>query len=70
MNTENNHTAAPPVLSIEQFCQSHSISRAFFNKLRQSNQAPDLIMVGRRVLISTEAAADWRNRHTVKAARP
>ncbi|MDZ4254849.1 MAG: hypothetical protein U1A72_19940 [Sulfuritalea sp.] len=67
MGTENNQPAASPVLSIEQFCQSHSISRAFFNKLRQSNQAPDLILVGRRVLISTEAAAAWRARFTVRA---
>jgi hypothetical protein len=28
-----------------------------------------LIKVGRRVLISFEAAAEWRNRHTVKVNR-
>jgi predicted DNA-binding transcriptional regulator AlpA len=62
-------TAAPPVRvqTVEQFCEAHSISRAFFNKLCKQGQAPDLIRVGRRVLISDEAAGAWRSRHTVVA---
>lgn len=66
METRNDQSMSTPVQSIEQFCQSHSISRAFFNKLRQMNQAPDLILIGRRVLISNEAAAAWRARFTVR----
>jgi predicted DNA-binding transcriptional regulator AlpA len=62
-------TASHPVhvLTVDQFCEVHSISRAFFNKLRKQGQAPDLIRVGRRVLISDEAAGAWRLRHTVVA---
>ena len=66
VNAENHQATQNPVLSIDDFCQSHGISRAFFNKLRQSNQTPDLIIVGRRVLISSEAAAAWRDRFTVR----
>lgn len=54
-----------PVMSINQFCQSHEISRQFFNKLNKSGGGPAIIKIGRRVLISTEAAAEWRARHTV-----
>jgi hypothetical protein len=55
-------------MTIEEFCEAHKISRGFLNILRQRGEAPDFIKVGRRVLISSEAAADWRNRHTVRAA--
>jgi predicted DNA-binding transcriptional regulator AlpA len=47
--------------SVEQFCESHgNISRSFFYKLLAAGQGPRLMKVGRRVLISEEAAADWR----------
>jgi hypothetical protein len=47
--------------SVEQFCEAHgNISRAFFYKLVASGRGPRLMNVGRRVLISEEAAADWR----------
>ncbi len=50
-----------PAFSIEQFCESHgNISRAYFYKLVASGLGPRLMRVGRRVLISQEAAADWR----------
>jgi hypothetical protein len=69
MRTEPNQSTPAPVQTVEQFCEAHRISRAFFNKLCNQGQAPDLIKVGRRVLISFEAAAEWRNRHTVKVNR-
>jgi predicted DNA-binding transcriptional regulator AlpA len=46
--------------SIEQFCESHNISRAHFYQLCASGRGPRLIKLGRRVIISQEAAADWR----------
>lgn len=54
-------------MTIEEFCESHRISRGFLNILKQRGEAPDIIKVGRRVLISAEAAAAWRDRHTVGA---
>ncbi len=57
-----------PVMTIEQFCNAHQISRAFFNLLRQRGEAPTFMQVGRRILITAEGAAEWRKRHTVVAS--
>ncbi len=55
--------AAPAVigaLTIKEFCDLHRISVAFFYVLRQRGEGPVEMHVGSRVLISHEAAADWR----------
>ena len=49
-------------LSIPEFCKEHGISRAFFYLLQKTNSAPTTMKVGRRRLISVEAAADWRRK--------
>jgi hypothetical protein len=46
--------------SVQSFCRAHSISRALFYKLAAQGRGPQVFHVGRRVLISTEAAAEWR----------
>jgi predicted DNA-binding transcriptional regulator AlpA len=46
--------------SIKEFCELHTISRSFFYLLREKGEAPRLMKVGRRTLISAEAAAEWR----------
>ena len=46
--------------TITQFCKFHHISRSMFYKLLQLGEGPRLMAVGRRRLISIEAAADWR----------
>lgn len=46
--------------SIDAFCKAHDISRAFFYELGDAGLGPRLMKLGRRVLISQEAAADWR----------
>lgn len=46
--------------SIKEFCELHAISRSFFYVLREKGKAPRLMKVGRRTLISAEAAAEWR----------
>lgn len=48
--------------SIIEFCDAHCISRACFYRLKKRGQAPDLMKVGKRTLISKEAAARWRQR--------
>lgn len=48
--------------SVDEFCTLNDISRALFYNLTKEGKAPRLMKVGRRTLISTEAAADWRNR--------
>jgi predicted DNA-binding transcriptional regulator AlpA len=46
--------------SIDAFCKAHGISRATFYNLRQRGQAPKTLIVGRRRLVSAQAAAAWR----------
>lgn len=49
-----------PVETIEEFCKSHRISRGTFYNLQKAGIAPRVMRVGKRVMISAEAAADWR----------
>jgi hypothetical protein len=55
-------TNGPPLLaySIAEFCRLHSITRPLFCKLQREGNAPRVMMVGQRKLISAEAAAEWR----------
>ena len=48
--------------SISRFCENHNISRGMFYLLTERNEAPKTMRVGRRVLISDEAATEWRKR--------
>jgi predicted DNA-binding transcriptional regulator AlpA len=47
-------------VSIDAFCKAHSISRATFYNLKKRGKAPKTLLVGRRRLVSHEAAATWR----------
>lgn len=46
--------------SVSDFCHAHSISRSLFYKLQREGKAPKVLKIGRRTLITTEAAAEWR----------
>jgi len=46
--------------SIGEFCRLHDISRSLFYVLREKGEGPRVMKVGRRTLISAEAAAEWR----------
>jgi predicted DNA-binding transcriptional regulator AlpA len=46
--------------SIPEFCQRHCISRSAFYKARDAGTGPRLMRLGKKVLISKEAAAEWR----------
>jgi hypothetical protein len=61
-------TAPPLVFTIASFCQAHKISRSFFYELLHRGCGPRLMRVGRRTLVSSEAAAEWRARMEVAAA--
>jgi hypothetical protein len=54
----------PPVprlaLSIRQFCTAIGISEAKYFELKSRGRGPVEMHVSRRVLITPEAAADWR----------
>jgi hypothetical protein len=55
--------------SVREFCDSHGISLSMFHKLRNQGEGPRLMRVGRRVLISTAAAAAWRRKHEREPVR-
>lgn len=47
--------------TIQTFCADHgAISRSFFHKIVNEGRGPRLMKIGRRTLISAEAAAEWR----------
>jgi len=52
----------PPrlALSIIEFCEAFGISEDFFYKLKRQGQAPRLMKVGSRTLVSLQAANEWR----------
>jgi predicted DNA-binding transcriptional regulator AlpA len=56
---------SPDAYGIETFCAAHNISRSTFYNLMRAGEAPRLIRIGSRVLISREAAADWRREREV-----
>ena len=51
---------AAQVSSVREFCGQHGISRAAFYVLLANGGGPRVMKVGRRTLISAEAAAEWR----------
>lgn len=53
--TENNQT-----LSISTFCEIYGISHSMFYRLQRQNKGPRIMKVGRRTLITAEAAQEWQ----------
>jgi predicted DNA-binding transcriptional regulator AlpA len=45
--------------TVDQFCQMHGFSRAFFYKLAKQGHAPRSFKVGASTRISETAAAEW-----------
>jgi hypothetical protein len=56
--------------SIPEFCLRNSISSALFFKLAREGRDPRLMRVGRRTLITKEAAAAWRRDLEAASAPP
>lgn len=50
----------PQAYTIEEFCRSHGFSRAHYFNLQKDGLGPRVMRLGSRVVISKEAAADWR----------
>jgi hypothetical protein len=65
---QNDDSAPVLALTIPQFCKSHGISEAFYFELQKQGRGPRTMRVGRRRLISIEAAQAWREAATVAAA--
>jgi len=59
MNLESNAVIERRAFTLNGFCETHGISRAMFYKLLKAGQAPRVAKVGSKVLITSEAAAEW-----------
>jgi hypothetical protein len=58
--------------TIKEFCHAHRISPDFYFSLQRRGIGPKAMKIGRRTLISVEAAAQWRRereRTTIRAAK-
>lgn len=47
-------------MTVDEFCQSHRISRGTFYNLLKDGRGPAVMKVGHGTRISEEAAAAWR----------
>ncbi len=54
--------------TIDEFCRAHGFSRAHYFNLQKLGMGPRVMRVGSRVLVSREAAAEWRRAREVPAA--
>lgn len=54
--------------TLAQFMEGHNVSRTHFYRLQKAGRAPRLMRIGRRVLVSAEAAAEWRKRMEAETA--
>lgn len=52
----------PQTFSVASFCELHGFSKPTFYLLLREGRGPKTIRVGRRRLITVEAAAEWRKR--------
>ena len=59
---------SPPVaFNIREFCAAHRISPATYYELKKKNLTPREMRIGKRRIISCEAAAEWRAHNTSPA---
>lgn len=52
----------PPAYTVARFCEQHHISRSYLYELWRDGRGPRRTKLGRRTLITGEAAAAWRLR--------
>jgi|GEM_PF-2340398 len=55
-------------MTIAEFCARYHINRVTLFKLRRSGLGPDTLQIGRKVLITFEAAKAWEARMTARGA--
>jgi excisionase family DNA binding protein len=49
----------PAAYTVQEFCEAFRLSRATFYNLARRGEGPRLLRVGRKVLVSTDAIADF-----------
>ncbi len=61
-NFSRQESYAKKTYTIPEFCDAYSISRSKFYEILKAGFGPRIMKVGRRTLISVEAAEKWRAR--------
>jgi hypothetical protein len=66
-------TQRPPpafatAFTVSEFCRAHRLSATHYYELKKNGQGPNEIEIGRRRIISFEAAARWRKAREAAAA--
>ena len=59
---------SPAAYTIPTLCAAHHLSESFYFKLKNMGLGPREMRVGARVLITFEAAADWRREREAETA--
>lgn len=68
MKADRNLTPAA-ASNVSEFCRDHRISRGFYYQLRAAGKGPQILKLGRRTLITREAAERWRAKWTEPESR-
>lgn len=58
--SSNTYSEKPAAYSVDAFCRVHSICRATLYNLWDRGEGPRFMKLGKRRLISAEAAESWR----------
>lgn len=61
MNSTSVLRLDPATYTVASFCKAHNISRSYLYLLWTEGRGPRRTKLGRRTLISGEAAAEWRS---------
>lgn len=66
-NTSQATQRPTDAMGILTFCQRNAISRSLFYKMSLAGTGPRILKAGCKVLITEEAAAEWRRKCEVAA---
>jgi hypothetical protein len=62
------HIEEKDAYSIQEWAKRHDVSVPLFYKLQREGRGPRVMHIGRRTLISAEAAAQWRREREAESA--
>jgi hypothetical protein len=58
------------VFTVAEFCTAHKVSRSRLYKEWNEGTGPRVLRVGTKILITKEAAADWRRSRESEPVKP
>lgn len=63
-------SVAPATYSVDEFCRAYGLGRSTLYKLWKAGLGPRVMHVGRRALISLDAAEEWRRKMEASERAP